>query len=522
MTADHLVNRGWAVWFAGVMVVVLALAGVPVARGASRPPAPAGLPRVSPGQLPKPCAAGDQKFGFDGNGSVLGVYYDARVKRWVNGPYCYPVWGFLTASGSRIVDPGEAVTIAAMPNAGSNSASYAPITHAVSWTTAGRRKGCGTDDLTCTVVATRRATGSWQWFQVEVSMPRTFFLNSPGSLCTNIPICPGATTHAWSWIGVRPKASPRVELSGEVVRRERSDPEFRAPAVRPVRGARVTAKRGKRQFNATTAKDGTYSLSVPRGAYALRISRVTGSTEPKSRSVTANRDTDGLDFTVCRPNPADDAELKAKGCRLVRIEGTVHDRDGALFAPGSPNDSSSFISVVSFSADGSADGRQEDLAYVDALGRFTVWTTPGAGRLRVGAVGIGNEVATSFPVKTVGSVTKVTLKVPPIVVPFHLLDNFLGDIGGVDVALGFIPAAGLGPYYGVLERSEPVLDQYCQYKLSLTTTAFGQYASWSFMPESPYLRICEGPYTVTAYDAKGRNDGFPLATKNFTLGRQTR
>ncbi len=186
--------------------VAAAAAAAAPANAARRPPAPTGVPVVSAGQLPHPCAAGDERYGADGYSSVMGAYFDAKLNTWASAPYCYPVWGNLAASGSQIVNPGQAATIVATPNGGSNSGTYAPQTKSITWSIGGTRQaGCGSADLTCTVVAAKRATGSWQWFEVKVSMPRTFFVDSPGSNCAGQHLCAGVTTNAWAFIGVRPE-----------------------------------------------------------------------------------------------------------------------------------------------------------------------------------------------------------------------------------------------------------------------------------------------------------------------------
>jgi hypothetical protein len=65
--------------------------------------------------------------------------------------------------------------------------------------------GCGNDDLRCTVVFVKKAAAEWQWGEFHVSMPRTFFVDSPGSNCAGQHLCAGVTTNAWSFVGVPPR-----------------------------------------------------------------------------------------------------------------------------------------------------------------------------------------------------------------------------------------------------------------------------------------------------------------------------
>ncbi|MFN8132149.1 MAG: hypothetical protein U0R70_11440 [Solirubrobacteraceae bacterium] len=178
----------------GVLGVLAVGAGVAVAR----PAPPAGFPVLAAGQLPVYCS--------EGNAQETGVYFDIGTGQWLNAPNCLGRWGNLDASPSQTVRAGTAVTVTAIPTGGSNSGTYAPQTHSISWDLQGIKpvKGCGSADLTCRFVPAARATRSWQWVQVHVSMPRTFFIDSPGSNCAGQHLCAGVTTNAWTWIGVKP------------------------------------------------------------------------------------------------------------------------------------------------------------------------------------------------------------------------------------------------------------------------------------------------------------------------------
>jgi hypothetical protein len=57
------------------------------------------------------------------------------------------------------------------------------------------------------VIPTKVASTEWQWLEFHVSMPRTFFIDSPGDLCGGQHLCAGASTNAWSYVGIAPGAS---------------------------------------------------------------------------------------------------------------------------------------------------------------------------------------------------------------------------------------------------------------------------------------------------------------------------
>lgn len=194
LSSVHTRLAALAVAFMAVSLLLASTAG-------ARPAPPAGVPVLSEGQLPRHCTASDTRLD--------GVYYESLVNQWVTAPNCVARWGFLEASGSQLARAGDAVTVVAIPADGSNSGTYAPETGSITWEVPGKpEKGsCRNVDLTCRFVPavnndTPRTT--WQWFEVHVSMPRTFFIDSPGDLCGGQHLCAGATTNAWSWVGVPP------------------------------------------------------------------------------------------------------------------------------------------------------------------------------------------------------------------------------------------------------------------------------------------------------------------------------
>jgi hypothetical protein len=172
-----------------------------------RPPLPQGGREVSPGQLPRPCTTGET--------GMQGYYFSETAKGWVATLFCYGKWGNLEASGSQIVAPGATATVTAIPTDGSNSGTYAPQTQSIHWTYPGTLvSGCGAADLSCTVITPKVATTEWQWLEFHVSMPRTFFIDSPGDLCGGQHLCAGATTNAWSYVGIAPTGTAPGSAGG--------------------------------------------------------------------------------------------------------------------------------------------------------------------------------------------------------------------------------------------------------------------------------------------------------------------
>ncbi len=252
---------------ASAVVLLLAVLGAGPAQ-AARPAPPAGVPVLKAGQLPHQCGTGDA--------SETGTYFDEGVDQWLSAPNCYAVWGNLEASPPRLANAGQTVTVTATPNQGSNSATYAPQTKSIRWDPVGKFvSGCGNADLSCTLIPAAKATDSWQWVQVHVTMPRTFFINSPGSNCAGIPICGGVGTNAWSWIGVRPKSLTPGIIRGRVV-----DPDGDA-----MPGVRVTAS-GPGSRTASTGANGRYELTLNRpGRYTVKASNGAGFFVPRSTTV---------------------------------------------------------------------------------------------------------------------------------------------------------------------------------------------------------------------------------------------
>jgi hypothetical protein len=189
------------------IAALLGLGLLTQAVAAPRPPAPPGVRVLSPGQLPRTCTTAEHDAGASTSATTYGSYFSKAANAWMTAPYCYPMWGGLDASASQIVAAGAKATVTAVPQ--SNSAQYAPETKSILWTFPGQRvSGCGNADLTCTVILTKRATTEWQWGEFHVTMPRVFFVDSPGSNCAGQHLCAGFATNAWSFVGVPPSGTP--------------------------------------------------------------------------------------------------------------------------------------------------------------------------------------------------------------------------------------------------------------------------------------------------------------------------
>lgn len=266
--------------------------------GASRPPQPPGSTRVAEGHIPAVCTKAQGAAGAPSEASFLGVAYSARLKQWLSVPICYPRWGNLYASPSQVVKAGGEVTITAVPSEGSNSGTYAVETKSITWQFPGRRvRGCRSKDLTCTVVLAKKATSAWQWGEFHVSMPRTFFIDSPGSNCAGQHLCAGFATNAWAWAGVPPRGT--FVMSGRV----KTGCE-KCHTVKGLEGVKVKAA-GKRSESATTGPDGEYSMAVDDGRYVVTPSLADFAFAPRTRTVRVKgAAVSNVDFRTCTPPAA--------------------------------------------------------------------------------------------------------------------------------------------------------------------------------------------------------------------------
>lgn len=247
----RMLAAGWS-----LLLVLPLLFSVAAPASGATPPPPAGAVVVSAGQPPRQCVAGDPATNAYGINN--GVYWSKTANAWLSAPWCYPRWGYLEASASGVVAAGQRFTVTAIPTDGSNSAQYAPETNSISWRYPGKRvSGCGSADLSCTVVPTESPGQEWSWFEFQVSMPRTFFIDSPGEFCAGQHICAGTTTHAWAWVGVPPSSQQR-HVRGFV----------RDVDGKGVAGVMVTAA-GTGGGSDRTDAAGSYLIPVKKGTYTV-------------------------------------------------------------------------------------------------------------------------------------------------------------------------------------------------------------------------------------------------------------
>ncbi len=318
-------NAFLRLWSAALLLAVLVLAAP---AQAAKPPVPDGSKPLPAGQLPHECTSAD--VGANSYGPTLGYYWDTEVDQWVSAPRCYPRWGNLQSSGSKLVNAGASVTVTAIPTDGSNSADYAPETKSITWTygAAKRVSGCGNTDLSCTVIPAKKATETYQWVEIHVTMPRTFFVDSPGSNCAGQHLCGGATTNAWAFAGVKPERSTPSTITGRVV-----DGDGDA-----MPGVKINAS-GPSSGSAATDAEGRYEVKVKKaGKYEVKATNGAGVFSPKPAKVQV------------RKSSAATANFKQVGCSNKAKDAKAHlfHYSGAGAATGSASfdDCSQEVSVT--------------------------------------------------------------------------------------------------------------------------------------------------------------------------------
>ena len=248
---------------------------------AAKPPVPDGSKPIPAGHLPAVCSEAEFGAGASAYGSNFGYSYDSDLKQWVSAPRCFPKWGNLVMSGSVMTNAGSSATFAATPTDGSNSADYAPETKSIAWTYGSAKvvSGCGNIDLSCTIIPAKKPADGYQWVEVHVSMPRTFFVDSPGSNCAGQHLCGGASTQAWAFAGVRPEEDTPATITGRVV-----DGDGEA-----MPGVKVAASGASSKSGATDAS-GRYELKVAKkGNYTVKATNGDGAFSPSAAKVTARK-----------------------------------------------------------------------------------------------------------------------------------------------------------------------------------------------------------------------------------------
>lgn len=237
-SGDERVARGRrrGTW-AALLVVTALLAGISGGPSAGAEPVgePPFGPELAPGQIPKVCIEADGAAGASAYGSSTGFYWSELNDKWVAAPWCYPRWGFLAASPSKIVEAGDTVTVEAL----GDDSRLGPYIEAgwgsMIWTYPGTKvSGCGVHDMSCTVeMGEADPTGEWSWGQFHVTGPGRVFILPPSYAprCQPDNPCLDTITNAWSWVGVRPsgvlpKADFTYTVDGGVV-------SFHATSVDP-------------------------------------------------------------------------------------------------------------------------------------------------------------------------------------------------------------------------------------------------------------------------------------------------
>ncbi|MEW6581808.1 MAG: carboxypeptidase-like regulatory domain-containing protein [Actinomycetota bacterium] len=251
-------------------------------------------------------------------GPTFGYYFSPRSKSWVSAPLCYPRWGNLEASGAQVGKAGGTATVTAIPTDGSNSGTYAPQTNTITWTPGGAPvAGCGKADLSCTI-RLPKATTEWQWLLVHVTMPRTFFIDSPGSNCAGQHICAGFATNAWSYVGVPPKSGDQT-ISGRV---GELDCDAASCKRRGLAGVTVTATGGPGGAqSATTDSSGDYEIDVDKGTWRVRPALAGRRFTPSVEVVKVTGNVKGVNFDTCaEPKEQKDTSGAGNGpCKPLRV-----------------------------------------------------------------------------------------------------------------------------------------------------------------------------------------------------------
>lgn len=269
---------------------------------AARPPVPDGSKPIDADHVPTICTQAEYDAGASIYEPSYGYYFSKVAKAWLPRPRCYPRWGFLVMSPSQLVKAGKAVTMIAIPVDGSNSGEYAPQENAIHWDFFSGAKvvsGCGSADLTCTVIPVPADSkyNDWRWFQFHVSMPKTYYIDDPGEFCGGQHLCPGATTNAWGFVGVVPDDF-NTEIFGHVTASVCTEDSCK---LKPLAGVDVSAEsEGGDILHALTDAKGAYSLLVKKGEYTVTPTSGSDSFSPEfEKVVVVNGKAGPVDFSTC-------------------------------------------------------------------------------------------------------------------------------------------------------------------------------------------------------------------------------
>lgn len=301
---------------------LIEIVGKPSPALEAKPPVPDGSKPIPEDHEPTICTAGEFAAGASIYAPTYGYAWSKTAKAWVARPRCYPKWGFLHMSPSQIVQPGRPVTMVATPDEGSNSGQYAPVTGTISWNAPGMiMSGCGPSDLSCTILPNTTATTEWQWFEVHVSMPKTFYVDDPGEFCGGRHLCAGATTNAWAFIGI-PPVKFKGEIYGKVTQSRCSKSGCTSePAV----GVVVEGRSKGKLVHGLTDRNGGYRLIVSKGKWSVKPVLEGHKFSPKSAKAKVKTARVGpYDFSTCATaDSALDRQVEPQAgarCPSARIE----------------------------------------------------------------------------------------------------------------------------------------------------------------------------------------------------------
>lgn len=189
-----------------LVVLVFALCQSALAAGPSGPP-PGGARELQPGYVPTRCTEADRPY--NEYGATYGYYWSETGNTWVSAPYCYARWGYMEASPSQVIQPGDTVTVTAIHD-DTRMAGFLAVQGGMTWNHPGTRvAGCETTDVTCTVRIGEDGVypTEWSWSLFHISGPGRVFILPPSYAprCQADNPCLDTYTNAWTYVGIGPR-----------------------------------------------------------------------------------------------------------------------------------------------------------------------------------------------------------------------------------------------------------------------------------------------------------------------------
>jgi hypothetical protein len=316
-----------------------------------------------------------------------------------------------------------------------------------------RKTGCGENQTSCVVTVT---PGAATWAVVYVRQN-----NDPKTL----------------WALWR-KGGPDVTLSGTVRKHEcEKDSSPCALTVGPADGVGVTLQGPHGTKETTTNNDGTYSFTVEKGTYTIRVPGSSGGVKPSSRSVDAHSDVEGLDFTVCK-SPSGYHGTKP-ACDLVALSGYVLDISGAAY-------DHAIVSVPG------------DITQANSLGQYELFTPPGSVLVTADDVYAAADATGSVQADAAGDdSTAPDLTIQP---GLHISQAFASEVA---VQFAGLPVGTASTDSFAVLRTGPFQGGQCDYKqTSPLIQSKGRNAYVAMVPKG-FGAFCSGPYTGTLLDGSG-------------------